>query len=113
MKFIEQNDLKQLALENSKVCISHEIHADILFFFTFLFLATLWKLFFVHFVASFLATHVGNDMLLGANNHKCKTESPKNFTVSYCYLNHCFPRIITRITLYPLVHIQPKVLIVV
>ena len=104
MKFIEQNDLKQLALENSKVCISRVIpvsHFVLLCFFV-LFLcsfannvATLWKLFFLHFVAkksvSFIATHVGNDVLIGANNHKSKTERPKIFTVSYCYLNHCFP----------------------
>ena len=60
-------------------------------------MATLWKLFFLHFVAkksvSFIATHVWNDVLIGANNQKSKTEiqRPKNFTVSYCYLNHCFP----------------------
>ena len=60
-------------------------------------MATLWKLFFLHFVAkksaSFFATHVGNDVLVGANNHKSKTETqrPKNFAVSYCYLNLCFP----------------------
>ena len=60
-------------------------------------MATLRKLFFHHFVAKksarFIATHVGNVVLVGANNHKSKTETqrPKNFTVSYCYLNHCFP----------------------
>lgn len=95
MKFIEQNDLKQLALENSKVCISRVIpvsHFVLLYFFVFFLcsfannVATLWKLFFLHFVAkksvSFIATHVGNDVLIGANNHKSKTERPKIFTVS-------------------------------
>ena len=104
MKFIEQNDLKQLALENTKVCISRVIpvsHFVLLYFFV-LFLcsfannvATLWKLFFLHFVAKKSASFiegmmVGNDVLIGANNRKSKTERPKIFTVSYCYLNHCF-----------------------